>query len=83
MAEGSRIKISTSDARMHLYELLRRVEGGESFTITVRGRAVADIVPSDSERRRTAEAVDRLMNAPRVAGVDGDTILEWIREGRK
>jgi hypothetical protein len=29
------------------------------------------------------QAVQDLLNFPRVEGVSGDTVLEWIREGRR
>jgi prevent-host-death family protein len=32
--------------------VLRRVEAGESFVITVRGKPVADLVPHDDDGRR-------------------------------
>jgi prevent-host-death family protein len=77
-------EIGAFDAKAKLSEILRKVEQGERFTITVRGRAVADVVPSQHEQqRRKEEAIDRLINFPRVKGVDGDTVLAMIREGRK
>jgi prevent-host-death family protein len=39
-------KIGSYDAKTKLPEILRRVEAGESFTITNRGKPVADVVPS-------------------------------------
>jgi hypothetical protein len=36
-------------------------------------------MPTDEERDA---AFQRLMN-PAIKGVDGETVLEWIREGRK
>ncbi len=83
MATSRYTEIGAFDAKTRLSELLRRVEQGERFTITVRGRAVADVVPAarpiDSARE---EAIERLMH-PRIEGISGDTVLEWIREGRK
>ncbi|MFZ0304582.1 MAG: type II toxin-antitoxin system prevent-host-death family antitoxin [Terracidiphilus sp.] len=77
-------EIGAFDAKTKLSEILRRVEQGERFTITLRGRAVADVVPSQRrDQRAIDEAVERLINFPRVKGVSGDTVLEWIREGRK
>lgn len=77
-------EIGAFDAKTKLSEILRRVAQGERFTITLRGRAVADLVPSQRrDQRAIDEAVERLINFPRVKGVSGDTVLEWIREGRK
>ena len=78
-------EIGSFDAKTKLSQILRKVEQGERFTITRRGKAVANLVPA--ERRPTAEevakAVDGLINFPRIKGISGDTVREWIREGRK
>jgi prevent-host-death family protein len=75
--------IGAFDAKTRLSEILRKVEQGERFTITVRGRPVADVVPSEaSSKSRREEAINNLMH-PQIQGPDGDTILEWIREGQK
>jgi prevent-host-death family protein len=78
-------EIGAFDAKTKLSELLRKVDQGERFTITVRGRAVAQLVPVKPERdaARVAKAVKNLLNFPRIEGISGDTVLEWIREGRK
>lgn len=83
MAVSSNTEIGLFDAKTHLSEIMRRVERGERFTITVRGRAVADVVPSATRNTDgRQEAIQRLMHPP-VAGVSGDLVLEWIREGRR
>jgi prevent-host-death family protein len=83
-AEYRYTEIGAFDAKTRLSELLRKVDQGERFTITVRGRAVADIVPNQERRReRAAEAVRNLLAMPKIEGISGDTILEWIREGRE
>jgi prevent-host-death family protein len=78
-------EIGSFDAKTRLSEILRKVEQGERFTITVRGRAVANLVPLalDRSKTRVDEAVEGLLNFPRIEGIPGDTVLEWIREGRK
>jgi prevent-host-death family protein len=78
-------EIGAFDAKTRLSELLRKVDQGERFTITVRGRAVAQLVPAKPERdqARVAEAVKNLLNFPRIEGIPSETVLEWIREGRK
>lgn len=42
--------VSITDLKAHLAEYLRRVQNGESFHVTVRGKEVADIVPPDPVR---------------------------------
>jgi prevent-host-death family protein len=84
MGAGTYTEIGAFEAKAKLSEILRKVEQGERFTITVRGRAVADVVPALAKSKTARdEAIDRLLNFPRIKGVDGDTVLEWIREGRK
>lgn len=75
--------IGLFEAKTKLSEIVRRAEAGERFTITVRGRPVADIVPTKERSKEAVRAaVERLMR-PGIKGIPGDTLLEWIREGRK
>ncbi len=84
IAENLYTEIGAFDAKTRLSELLRKVDKGERFTISVRGRAVADIVPSQGRRReRAAEAVRRLLAMPKVEGISGETVREWIEDGRE
>lgn len=84
VADTAYTEIGAFDAKTRLSEILRKVDQGERFTITVRGRAVADIVPTKARNQRAIdEAVEGLINFPRIQGIPGDTVLEWIREGRK
>jgi prevent-host-death family protein len=78
-------EIGAFEAKTKLSELLRKVEQGERFTITVRGRAVANLAPvtPDRSQAKIDAAVEALLNFPRIEGIPGDTVLEWIREGRK
>jgi prevent-host-death family protein len=42
--------VTITELKAHLAEYLRRVQDGERFHVTVRGKEVADIVPADLER---------------------------------
>ena len=42
--------VSITELKAHLAEYLRRVQSGERFHITSRGREVADLVPGDPVR---------------------------------
>jgi prevent-host-death family protein len=42
--------VSITELKAHLAEYLRRVQSGERFHITSRGREVADLVPADPVR---------------------------------
>jgi prevent-host-death family protein len=77
-------EIGAFDAKTRLSEILRKVEQGERFTITVRGRAVADVVPTQArDQARVDRAVRELLAMPRVEGVSAETIKGWIEEGRE
>ena len=75
--------IGTYEAKTKFAELMREVEKGKTFTITKRGKVVANITPTESARQeRAAKAVKQLQefmrNQPRVK-VD---IKALIEEGR-
>lgn len=86
LAEGSTYtEIGAFEAKTKLSELLRRVEQGERFTITVHGRPVAQLLPAPAKpsKERVRQAIEALRSFPKITGVSGDEVLEWIREGRK
>ena len=79
-------RIGAFEAKTKLSEILRKVEQGERFTITVRGKAVADVVPAQARTRRgTPEEIEaayqRLRN-PRITGISHEEIRAAIEEGR-
>ena len=83
VVETTYTEIGAFDAKTKLSEILRKVEQGERFTITLRGRAVADIVPSQlRNRQRAVEAVRRLMAMTKITGNSPETVRGWIEEGR-
>ena len=56
--------IKQSQLRNDNAEVMKRVASGESFTVTVNGQPVADLVPHQRHQRRTvipAEEMDRLL----------------------
>lgn len=57
-------EIGSYDAKTKLPEILRRVEAGEAFTITNRGKPVADLIPSKvAERAKTKVAIRNILQA--------------------
>lgn len=73
--------IRQSELRNNNAEIMRRVAAGESFTVTVHGRAVADLLPHQRERavrRRLVPAAvfDELIAAD-GPGPDPDA---WARD---
>lgn len=76
-------EIGAYEARTKLPELLRQVKAGKSFTITNRGKAVADLIPSSSEvSTDKIAAVDRMREFMHSSPVYGVNIKELIEEGR-
>jgi len=77
-----KIQIDSSEAKTKLPELLRQVKTGKSFTITNRGEAIADLVPSAGVRAKdkvaAAEKLKAFMLADPVRGVN---IKELIEDG--
>lgn len=78
-----KIEIGSYEAKTKLPELLRQVKSGKSFTITNRGEAVADLVPSLGVNvRDKVEAIEKLkafMQHDPVRGIDTKKLIE---EGR-
>lgn len=50
--------VASRDLRNHTAEVLRQVEGGTSVTITVNGRAVAELAPVRATRPRFLARAD-------------------------
>ncbi len=76
-------EIGSYDAKTKLPEILRRVEAGEAFTITNRGKAVADLVPSKSSSRAKAlQAIDNLLKLSKSTVSDQD-LKAMKSDGRK
>lgn len=78
--------IGLFEAKAKLSEIVRKVEQGERFTITVRGRAAAEVVPvQPAVPQRTPEEIEeayqRLRN-PTIKGVSHEEIRAAIEEGR-
>jgi prevent-host-death family protein len=75
--------IGSYEAKTKLPELLRQVKAGRSFTITNRGEAVADLVPSAGARVKDKRAAAAKLKAfMRADPVRGANIRKLIEEGR-
>jgi prevent-host-death family protein len=75
--------IGSYDAKTKLSEILRKVQKGQSFTITNHGKPVADIVPSRAiNSEHTLEAIQHIL---KIKGkhVSNETLKESIEDGRK
>lgn len=79
------VEIRQSDLRNDNAAIMRRVADGESFVVTVNGRAIADVVPHqrDTGRRRfvpVADALTALTTTP-LSAEDAQRWWDDIREG--
>ena len=76
-------KIGSYDAKTKLPEILRRVEAGESFTITKRGKPVAELIPTrSSQQHQAAAAITNILKA-RKQVVPNEELSELKEQGRK
>jgi prevent-host-death family protein len=76
-------EIGSYEAKTKLPELLRQVKAGKSFTITNRGEAIADLVPSAWAKTKDKVAAVKKMKAFMLESpVRGVNIKELIDEGR-
>lgn len=78
------IEIGSYEAKTKLPELLRGVQAGKRYTITLRGEPIADLVPAEGAKHADAvaavEEMRRFMHA--VAPVKGVDLKAIINEGR-
>lgn len=77
-------KIGSFDAKTKLPEILRRVAAGESFTITNRGKPVADLVPTNSSDKEDIQsAIDGIFALRKSVYMSDSTLGQRRKEGRK
>ena len=75
--------IGAYDAKTRLPEILRQVSEGQSFTVTNRGHAVAEITPVyAAQTKRTKTAINNILNMEKSI-VSDQTLAELKHEGRK
>lgn len=75
--------IDSNEAKAKLPEILRRVEAGEAFTITHRGKPIADVIPSRASDRITAKAAITNILKAKKHKVSDSVIAELKAAGRK
>ena len=76
-------EIGSYDAKTNLPEILRRVEAGETFTITNRGKPVADLVPSRASALLKAQtAIGNILQSKKYP-VSDKTLFDLKESGRK
>jgi prevent-host-death family protein len=76
--------IGAFEAKAQLSRLLRAVENGEQFTITVRGKPIADLLPHRSHSAHSLkDAVDAMQAFARIQGVADADVANFVSEGRR
>ncbi len=77
------IEIGSYEAKTKLAELLRGVQAGNSYVITLRGRPIAELVPPQRRvaAQHAADAMRRFMREGTERG-GGVELRRWIDEGR-
>ena len=81
----SKKNIGSYEVKTKLPEILKRVRAGESFTITLRGKPVADLLPSRAaSRQKTATAIENILRmSETVVPVSDDRLEEYRKQGQK
>lgn len=79
--------VGVREIRQRASEVLRRVEAGESFVVTVQGREVAELKPRSRGYWRTWEQVSDVFEGPadeelmgEIAALGGDLHDPWSDE---
>ncbi|MFA9215535.1 MAG: type II toxin-antitoxin system Phd/YefM family antitoxin [Sphingomonadaceae bacterium] len=80
-----KIEIGSDEAKARLSELIRGVQQGHRYTLTLRGAAVAELVPADASAVATVSAAVAQMqrfiaSQPPMYGVDTKTLIEQGRD---
>lgn len=76
--------IGAFEAKSQLSRLLRAVEQGEQFTITIRGKPVADLVPHQrASSDAVAAAIAAMQALPRIGGLHDADVASFVAEGRR
>jgi prevent-host-death family protein len=77
------VSIGAFEAKAQLSRLLRAVEQGQRFTISVRGKPVADLIPHRADATDAgAAAIAALQATPRIRGVSDAEVAGFVSEGR-
>ncbi len=76
-------EIGAYEAKTTLPEILRRVAEGETFTITNRGKPVADLIPSKSSDKQKVDAAISSILGFKKKPVSTDDFEELRTSGRK
>jgi prevent-host-death family protein len=78
--------IGSYEAKTHLPKMLRQVQAGQVFDISVRGVTVARLIPVEPPQQRRLESTNKMrdfLRSQRVMGAgEGVDLAALIDEGR-
>ena len=76
--------IGAFEAKTHLAELLNRVQRGESVTITLHGKPVAQLIPPPpTQDRNRADVIRDMLAFGKGRKLKGIKVRDMIEEGRR
>ncbi len=79
--------IQATEAKIHLAELLRNVEQGETIAITRHGKPIAHLIPAEAQerlqRKRAVEEFLRRRDEGEKIKATLQEMLEWRHEGHR
>ena len=79
--------IQATEAKIHLAELLRNVEQGETVGITRHGKTIAHLVPAETQdriqRKKAVDEFRRRRSQWSDVDVSLEDILAWRHEGHR
>ena len=77
-------EIGAFEAKMHLPQLLERVQAGECFVITNHNRPVAELIPFRThDASKIRAAIDDLKAFQKTHDLGGLSVRQMIEEGRR
>ena len=85
---ANNIEIGAYEAKTHLPRLLREVAAGQSFTITLRGKPVAELKPSsesgaENKNVKFVHAMREFRKRSDLPSLTAEQIKEMIEYGRR
>ena len=76
-------KIGSYEAKSKLPEILRRVGSGHRFTITNHGKAIADLIPTQTRSQKNVESAIRNILKLEKPLVSDSELTDFREQGRK
>ena len=75
--------VGAYEAKTHLPQLLREVDMGQEYVITVKGRRVAKLIPAGEASHDVASTIEEIKALRAGLRLDGLNLRAMIDEGRK